>query len=391
MQVREQIRNSSYRTKMSAVSTLSVVDSSTKLVHVFPLKRGGRLTIKEFVSAIEETLTGLAQEGTCIRVLCGSVGGEGCINICDRQRTVQYYLLDAKPWYIRTGVFSAKQADVHIKEANKEPELGNEATIKMDLDRNYVRDLKQKFAMMTCSLISNLHLVFEKRKLENDKRLCDCNLTNGCVVPCVSVNSSAINRKAFGPQYVQVSSSNTDHLQLQENGGHSPAWRRVAPGMWLEGKCGNDICVAYSRLVVMNQGFTDLDFVRDGVKHGCKCPMCYANIAPTACGFSRCEWMTVGLKKTSEQQHPQVVRQDWQRLEEGHCRFTPNKDTWLTFKVATRELISVKFCVLCMTSSVSKMAAAPCGHVFHLHCAKEGLECLQCIGEQNMTTYQNCF
>ena len=375
---------------MQNEASLSVVDSSTGLVHVFPLKRNGLLTIKEFVSAIEEALTRLAPEGTCIRVLCGSVGAQGCINICDTQRTVQYYLLDAKPWYIRTGVFAAKQADVHIIEANEEFEPGNEATIKMDLDRNYVRDLKQKFAMMTCSLISNLHLVFEKMKLENDKKLCDYNLMNGCVVPCLSVDSSAINKKAFGPQYVQIPPSNTDLLQENDRG-HSPAWRRVAPGMWLEGKCANEICVAYSRMVVMNQGFTDVDFVGDEVRHRCKCPMCYANTTPTACGFSRCEWMTAGLKKTSDQYHPQIVRQDWQRLEDGHCRSTPNRDTWLTFKVATRELISEMFCVLCMTSSDSKMIAAPCGHVFHLDCAKEDLECLQCIGQQNMTAYQSCF
>ena len=85
--------------------SIAVVDSSTRLVHVVLLKRGGDATISEFIRTVEEQLTQAALEGQCVRVLCAAVG-DSCINICDKLRTVLYYLLDGKPWYIRTGVFS---------------------------------------------------------------------------------------------------------------------------------------------------------------------------------------------------------------------------------------------------------------------------------------------
>ncbi len=359
--------------------SIALVDTSTNEIHVFPseIESGGEeVTIKDFVTTVEETLTlAKSEAGTCVRVLCAAVG-DSCINICDKLRTVQYYLLDDKPWYIRTRVFSSDHVDVHIKETTTED--GYEAAIKMDFDRSYVKDLKQMFAKMTCTFFPNLHFIFEKKELENDKKMSEYNLTNGCVVSCLCGKGRTVS--SFGTPYVYVS----------EFGQLPPVWRRATPGMWLEGKCSNKICLAHSKLVVMNQGFTDLDFTSE--RHNCKCPMCYEGVVPTGCGFSRCEWMTVGLKRsTSHLQRPQVVRQDWQRLEEGYCCFSPNRDTWSMFKVCCRELSSLKLCILCMSRSLPKtMRTSPCGHTFHSTCAGDG-ECLQCAGERSSTPYQNYF
>lgn len=331
--------NDAYVTAPSGEMSVSLVDISTKQVHVLPLKRGGEVTIRDFITAVEERLTRLAQdEGTCVRVLCAAVG-DSCINICDKLRSVQYYLLDAKPWFIKTGQFSSSQVDVHIKEINREN--GNEAAIKMDLDKSHVKDLKQKFARMTGSFFASMHLVFDKKELENDKRLSDYNLTSGCVVPCISGGS----RTKFGTPYVHISLGDTMEDGVYSGlSGLSPVWRRATPGMWLEGKCTNEICVARSKMVVMNQGYTDLDFVSEW--HKSKCPMCYERVTPTMCGFNRCEWTTAGLKKAgSERQCPQVVRQDWQRQEgEKYHRLMPYKDNshWVKFKVSCRQL--KKFC-----------------------------------------------
>ena len=363
--------------------SIALLDAATEKVHVFPVQRGVEVTVKEFVTAVEETLTrALSQEKACVRVLCAAVGAS-CINICDKVRTVHYYLLDAKPWFIRTGVFSSDHADLHIKETAKED--GNEAAIKMDVDRSYIRDLKQRFAKMTCNFFPNLHFIFEKRELENDKKISEYNLTNGSVVSCLCGKNRTV---SFGTPYIYVTpyrDRGEDYDTL------SPVWRRATPGMWLEGKCSNKICVAHSKLVVMNQGFADLDFTNE--KLGCKCPMCYERVVPTGCGFNRCEWTTVGLKRSSfSSERPQVVRQDWQRLEESYRFFIPNKDIWQVYKVACKELSSPNFCVVCMTSPQNKsMQTAPCGHTVHLTCAKDRKDCLQCIGEQNMTSYQSYF
>lgn len=361
--------------------SIGLVDTSTKRVHVFHLRRG-QVTIRAFFTSVEEKLTVLqAREGTCIRILCAAVG-DSCINICDKLRTVEYYLLDAKPWFIKTAVFPSSYIDVHIKETDLE--YGNEADIKMDLDRSHVKDLKQKFAKMTCTFFPSLHLIFDKKELEDGKRLSDCNLTSGSVVPCISGERGR--KLSFGTPYVHIPQNN-----LQGRGdGLTPAWRRATSGMWLEGKCCNKICVAYLKVVVMNQGFTDLDFINE--RYRCKCPMCYELVIPVAYGFNRCEFMTVGLKITLDCQYPQVARQDWQRLLDSYHRFVPKSDGWLKFKLASRELKPrLKFCVLCMSESETGIACAPCGHGFHASCLKEEGTCLQCIGERNMTAYQKYF
>ena len=372
------------------MSTLALVDISTKKVHVFPLKGGGKgLTIKDFMTAVEEVLTSAQgeQEGTCVRVLCAAVG-EYCINICDRSRTVLYHLLDARPWLISTGVFSSKQVDVHIRDTTMEN--GNEVAIKLDFDRTCVKDLKQKFAKMTCTLFPSLRFIYEKKELENDRRMSDYNLTNGSVVSCLC--TSARNRTAnFATPHVYISP------YRDQNGvynGLSPVWRRATPGLWLEGECRNKICVAFSRLVIMNQGFSDLDFISE--RHACKCPMCYEAVVPVAFGFNRCKWMTAGVKAASEVHCPHVERQNWQRLEEGYRCFAPRKDDWSVFKICCRELSRLEFCAVCMTRSLPRtMRTAPCGHAFHSTCVTEegaSLEdCLQCAAEQSMTSYQNCF
>ncbi len=361
--------------------SIAVVDSSTKLVQVVPLKRGGDATISEFIRAVEEQMTETAQEGQCIRVLCAAVG-DNCINICDKLRTVLYYSLDGKPWYIKTGVFSSSHADVCVRDLNSE--FGNEAAIKIDLDKSLVKDLKQKFAKMTCTLFTSLHLMVDKKELENDKRLSQYNLAGGCIVPCVS----GAGKMSFGVPLMHIP---------EENDGRSaelsPVWRSAAPGLWLEGKCVNEICVAYSKPVVMNVGFTNLDFVSEKhVIRKSKCPMCYEKVIPTVFGFNRCNWSTVGLKKIRPgQQHPKVVREEWRQQEEGYSSFKLNKDVWLKFKITCRELKGSRYCVYCMNKVVSGWKVESCGHVAHASCLENGGKCLICIGEQNMTAFQNYF
>lgn len=371
------------------LSTLALVETSTKKVHVFPLKGGGKeLTIKDFITTVEEVLTSAQGEGTCVRVLCAAVG-EYCINICDTTRTVLYYLLDARPWLIKTGIFSSKHVDVHIRDITKED--GNEVAIKMDLDQTCVKDLKQMFAKMTCTLLPTLRFIFGREELENDRRISDYNLTKGSVVSCLC--TSARNRTA---------NFTTPHMYISpyrdQNGVHNglfPVWRRATPGLWLEGECRNKICVAFSRLVIVNQGFADLDFTSE--RNICKCPMCYEEVVPVAFGFSRCKWMTVGVKATSDDHHPHIERQDWQRLEEGHRYFKPHKDDWSVLRLCCKELSHLEFCAVCMTRLLPRtMRTAPCGHVIHSSCAaEEGLvlevDCLLCAAEQSMTPYQNCF
>ena len=366
--------------------SLALVDISTRQIHIFPLQEGGKVKIKDFVTSVEKKLTesiAASVEGETdeCRVLSVAVG-DRCINICDQYRSVRYYLLDAKPWYIKTRAFSSHHVDLYVKEIKNG--YGNEAAVKMDLDKEFVKDLKQRFAEMTCAAINAMHLVFDKRELENEKKLLECNLFDGCVVSCILSDR----RANFGSPYVHILH---DELKNQDNKGIvKPVWRRATPGMWLEGICTNEICVAYSKMVIVNQGFSDLDFINEGYR--CKCPMCYEVINPCNCGFSRCEWMTVSSKASPGETDEFIIRQEWQRVSEGYQCIVPNKENWTSFKVICRELNSFKLCMACLSYLPSdEQDIAACGHAYHINCRREREECLQCLGNQTMTSYQKSF
>ena len=356
--------------------SLSLVDVSTGKVYVFPVERDGEVSVKEFFSIVGEKLSELYSEdgGDSICVLSAAVG-DNCINICDSRRVLHYYLLDAQPWFIKTAVFSSSHVDVFVKETN---EQGNEATIKIDPLKGRIRDIKQKFARMTRVSTSAIHLILEEKELENEKRLLDYNVTNGCVVPCVY----GIRQSLLGQPYVNVS---------HEESSQSPVWRRATPGMWLEGKCTNQICVAYSKMVVMNQGFTNLDFINEKKKS--TCPMCYEMVIPNTYGFCMCEWMTVGRKKVvSELNNPHIVRQEWKRIEKGYQYFMPHKSSWLNLKITSRQLNSVELCVICMNYLSSDAISSQCGHNFHTKCKESSVvTCIRCLGDESTTTYQKLF
>ena len=374
--------------------SLALVQLSTRKVCEFALEEGSYETIQDFIIDVEDKLSAaLAEPGKCIRVLFAAVGANP-INICDQRRTVHYYLLDAKPWYIMTGVFCSSHADLCVREVNEEDDI--EAVIKSDLKRDNVKDLKLKFARMTCRLVNAIHFIFEQKELENEKQLSDCKLISGSVVPCIYSER----RLSFGTPYIYITQQGGHHddMALLQKGspadgaGPSPVWRRATPGMWLEGLCMNHICPAYSKMVVMNQGFTDLDFITE--EHSCKCPICYTVITPVLCGFNKCRWMSIGQKKEVCGAHkfPQIVRQDWQCVYENQQCFCPDITSWSNFKITSRKLNSVGFCLLCTSDLVSDVVTVQCGHVFHGSCLqKTSSACLECLGSETMTAYQQQF
>lgn len=375
---------------------LTLVDLPTKATHRFSLEGRGEITIRDFIIDVEDKLSAaVAETGKCVRVLSAAVGTSP-INICDRRRTVHYYLLDAKPWYIRTSMFSSSLADMNIRETNEDGDI--HATIKSVLKGESVKDLKLKFARMTCRLrlVDAIHLFFEQKELEDDRLLSDYTLSSGSVISCI-YSGRKLN---FGTPYIYVTQQ--DHNRDKIKGLHpkkdtsvagvdpSPAWRRATPGMWLEGICMNQICPAYSKMVVMNQGFTNLDFITE--LHNCKCPICYTITTPIRCGFNMCSWRSVGEKKQICGA-PQIVREDWKTVSKSQqYTICPDRTYWSSFKITSRRLDSVDFCILCMSDMVSDAVMTQCGHAFHGNCLrKTGSVCLQCFGRQSMTAHQQLF
>ena len=371
--------------------SLTLVDSTTREVHAFALEKSGKVTIQDFFISVEDKLSAaMAKPEKCVRILSVAVG-DNRINMCDQRRTVHYYLLDAKPWYIQTAMFNSNHADLCIQDVNGE--YSTNAIIKADLNGENVKDLKLKFSKMTCRTASALHLIYEDKELEEGQKLTHYQLRTGSLILCIYGSS----KPSLRTPYVYISQqdgrdSKADQPIGSAGANSSPVWRRATPGMWLEGVCLNQICPAFSKMVVMNQGYTDLDIIAE--MHSCKCPICYTVITPVLCGFNKCRWMSVGQKKEVSGTHksPEIVRQDWQGVHESWPSICPDITTWSNLKITSKKLNSVDFCVLCMSDLVSDLATASCGHVFHGSCLRKASSaCLKCCGNQTMTSYQQLY
>lgn len=396
--------------------SVALVDISTRQVHFIPARKSGKLTVKEFFANVEDELQRTTTEsGSCTRVLRAAVG-DRCVNICDRKRTIQYYLLDGKPWYMKTAVFPPKLTALCIKDAssvvggNDDDDCATEATVRVDLEKCSVRELKFMFSRMTCTPTSGLHLFWGQSELQDDKNLSFYDLTDGSNLAYIC--SPAKSRIGFDVPYINIGQQSSSEQQNKKgmsvvngrvNGDLCPVWRRATPGLWLEGKCTNEICVAYSKMVIVNQGFCDLDFISEC--QDCNCPMCYEPLVPVLCGFNRCKWATVGWRRQAglaEGELDTTVRTEWQRLEKDYQCIVPERDNWLIFKVTTQPLEGFKLCKQCLCKAlpqqtgsgvtVSTTTTADCGHTSHASCRKEAdVSCLECVGNQNITAYQKLF
>ena len=82
----------------------------------------------------------------------------------------------------------------------------------------------------------------------------------------------------------------------------APPWREAAPGMCLEGECTNQDCEAHMKMVIVEQGYCEFDYLNDA--HMCKCPMCEQPIVPSTCGFNNCQWKFITRKISTLGQPP---------------------------------------------------------------------------------------
>ncbi len=381
--------------------SLNLIDLSSRTVINLPLVDQGldgeSITIKELIAKVEARLTKDAGGGeTAVRVLSAAVGKKR-VNICHKKHSLRYFLLDADPWFINTISYDTSLGvDLTITEAGDEYGCGSEATIRVDLEVDRVKDLKQKFSLMTgldmCDIQFTIKNGRETLLLNNQEKLEHYMLEEGSHI-------SYVPRRKYMVQGIPLENISDMILHAGKLAALSPVWRRVTPGLWIEGVCMNKLCVACSEIVVMNQGFTDLDYINE--RHRCKCPMCYEPVTPTCCGFNRCEWMLVGLKR-SPGKGSRIMRRNWQRVDkkDGYHRFCPNGHAdWLNLKILSRSLnYSDTLCVLCMKNLWSPdCVQAKCGHQFHASClhlfghSSNFDNCLECFACNNMTPYQKLY
>ena len=382
---------------------VTLVDVSTAEDLKFPMEYKDGVTAQEFFAYVGEKLTrAVTPTGKSVRVASATVGTTP-INVGDEKRSLHYYLLDGEPLYIQTELYDSTYTDLYVTEISEvgEKEVASSYCVPCKLDKESVRQLKLKLAKMTGRQANSFHIFFKRRELEDENLLSRCVIDGETVLECMTVNTRQ--RLFYGTPYINIAPIETQVKRLQQivdklvadDSEPCPAWRRATPGMWLEGVCTNHICPAYSQMVIMNQGFTSLDFATGTANS--KCPICYSSIVPLHCGFSRCKWRTVGEMKPTvgERQDVQVVvKEDWRTVSKNdhYMMICPDSSLWSSFKVISKELTEAKFCVVCMSRIVSDAQTVKCGHTFHRSCLRKvNSECLQCFGRQAMTAYQLLF
>ena len=371
---------------------VSLVDVSSRKVIRVPLvvkETGARalvVTVQQLMAEVETRLTCEATPGMSVRVAAAAVGRKR-INLLSHLHSIEYYLLDSSPWFIKTVAYESAVSETNIDlKIHLSGECG--ATVRVNVEKERVKDLKRKLALLigvsVCDIQCVLNCGSGRILLENERRLLDYGLVDKNVVTVLPVRR----RKDYMMQGIPLEDVSNLTPPAKKPATLSPAWKRVTPGMWLEGICTNKLCVAFMKAVVMNQGFTDLDFLK--AKLRCKCPMCYGNVIPDTCGFNRCEWMVVGRRKRPGQVI-EIVRQNWQKVD-SYTYFIPEKDqcsNWLELKIASRNPDQLnELCVMCMENLQLNRVRAKCGHQFHRKCLYGRSNCIECFAGQSMTDYQ---
>lgn len=181
---------------------------------------------------------------------------------------------------------------------------------------------------------------------------------------------------------------------LREWSDKAPEWRRAAPGMWLEGECTNEGCKAHKKMVVMNWGYYDFDFINES--HRCKCLMCN-EVVPSTCGFNNCCWKVVSRRVHKLGERPRVVNSAWNTVGDRAARFSPYESGiahFIALHFTCRKEVPEDPCVACaevIQTEYSKKKAT-CGHTFHYNCFKFATStdrnCIECMAKANMTQYQ---
>ena len=169
-------------------------------------------------------------------------------------------------------------------------------------------------------------LVFDGQQLDdNSKRLSDCSVQSGSWLEVKDLRfTGGRNPWAMGATFVDV--SNETSLKVVEWSKTGQKWRRVGPGLCLEGICCNykEECPAKGKRVIMSLGYIKFDLVGGTDSSITKCPMCSKYVEPLTCAFNNCWWSWRGKKQVKEYEEPTFCSGDWKYAGDAYHYFDEN-------------------------------------------------------------------
>jgi hypothetical protein len=118
----------------------------------------------------------------------------------------------------------------------------------------------------------------------------------------------------------------------------APQWNVITKGLNMSGKCENNSCEAYNKIVDCQIGLGIFDANKDYDK--IKCPMCKNKVHPIACYFCKCQYKIEGKKFNKCGEEIQVSK-PWKAVEKDFEYYDPKKkgiSDWLTLIIETKPL-----------------------------------------------------
>ena len=109
-----------------------------------------------------------------------------------------------------------------------------------------------------------------------------------------------------------------------------PNWREITYGLNLEGRCNNDSCEAYNKMVIIPIGAPIVHkFGFPSCIKPSNCPMCRKYVKPETCGFFNCSFRLLGVIETKKS--PRKYKSEWKEISSDtyHRYNEDNKFKWI--------------------------------------------------------------
>lgn len=92
-------------------------------------------------------------------------------------------------------------------------------------------------------------------------------------------------------------------------------WRRIEPGICLEGICLNEECIAHQQQVIIPISFKKFNVLTANASI-VKCPMCSNYVKISKIGFSHCQWRWHGIEQKMPCEEPTSCMSDWSQADD---------------------------------------------------------------------------
>lgn len=170
----------------------------------------------------------------------------------------------------------------------------------------------------------------------------ECNIQDKALLLLQSTdNGERTSRNlSLGLHFVDIATATMERRTWSES---APRWRVAGPGLCLEGVCKNKDCKAENKMVIVNIGYGDIDFLNVAAKKS-YCPICSTRVKPVTCGFNNCRWKCKGTRELDDETIEDVLipkSGGWKEADDAYHRFQADdtKDMlWLELKMRVKKL-----------------------------------------------------